>query len=62
MAKTAKAAAGRADKDKKARSADGPIARHKRARFDYHILDTWEAGPVLTGTEVEAIVRAERRS
>jgi SsrA-binding protein len=52
MTKTAKAAAGRADK---ARGADGPIARHKRARFDYHILDTWEAGLVLTGTEVKAL-------
>ncbi len=51
MAKTAKAA-GRADK---ASGADGPIARHKRARFDYHILDTWEAGLVLTGTEVKAL-------
>ncbi len=52
MAKTAKAAAGRADK---ARHADGPIARHKRARFDYHIIETWEAGLVLTGTEVKAL-------
>ena len=51
MAKTAKSAA-RADK---ARGADGPIARHKRARFDYHILDSWEAGLVLTGTEVKAL-------
>ncbi len=51
-AKTAKAGAGRAEK---ARGADGPIARHKRARFDYHILDTWEAGLVLTGTEVKAL-------
>ena len=52
MAKTAKAGAGRAEK---ARGADGPIARHKRARFDYHILDQWEAGVVLTGTEVKAL-------
>ena len=52
MANTAKAAAGRAAK---ARPADGPIARHKRARFDYHILDQWEAGLVLTGTEVKAL-------
>ena len=52
MAKTAKSAADRTDK---ARGADGPIARHKRARFDYHILDTWEAGLVLTGTEVKAL-------
>lgn len=53
MATPAKAAAaGRADR---ARAADGPIARHKRARFDYHILETWEAGLVLTGTEVKAL-------
>ncbi len=51
-AQTAQAGAGRAEK---ARGADGPIARHKRARFDYHILDTWEAGLVLTGTEVKAL-------
>ncbi|WP_353265148.1 SsrA-binding protein SmpB [Gemmatimonas sp.] len=31
------------------------IARNKRARHDYEILDTWEAGMVLTGTEVKAL-------
>lgn len=31
------------------------IARNKRARFDYHILETWEAGVVLTGTEVKSL-------
>ncbi len=31
------------------------IARNKRARHDYEILDTWEAGIVLTGTEVKAL-------
>ena len=31
------------------------IARNKRARHDYHILETWEAGLVLTGTEVKAL-------
>ncbi len=31
------------------------IARNKKARHDYHILDTWEAGMVLTGTEVKAL-------
>jgi len=31
------------------------IARNKRARHDYHILDTFEAGLVLTGTEVKAL-------
>jgi SsrA-binding protein len=31
------------------------VARNRRARHDYHILDTWEAGLVLTGTEVKAL-------
>ena len=31
------------------------IARNKRARHDYEILDTWECGVVLTGTEVKAL-------
>lgn len=38
-----------------ARALDGPIARHKRARLDYHITETWEAGIVLAGTEVKAL-------
>ena len=39
-----------ADKD-----AIEPIARNKRARHDYQILETWEAGLVLTGTEVKSL-------
>ncbi|MBA3645053.1 MAG: SsrA-binding protein SmpB [Gemmatimonadaceae bacterium] len=31
------------------------IARNKRASHDYHILDTWEAGLVLTGSEVKSL-------
>ena len=31
------------------------IARNKRAKFDYHILETWEAGIVLGGTEVKSL-------
>lgn len=31
------------------------IARNKRARHDYHILETWEAGIVLTGPEVKSL-------
>lgn len=31
------------------------IARNKRARFDYQILDTYEAGLVLKGTEVKSL-------
>ena len=32
-----------------------PVARNKRARHDYHIIETWEAGLVLTGTEVKSL-------
>jgi SsrA-binding protein len=31
------------------------IAQHKRARHDYLILDTYECGLVLTGTEVKSL-------
>ena len=31
------------------------IARNKRARFDYHLLETFEAGLVLAGTEVKSL-------
>lgn len=31
------------------------IARNKRARYDYHILETFEAGLVLQGTEVKSL-------
>ena len=31
------------------------IARNKRARHDYHILETFEAGLVLQGTEVKSL-------
>jgi SsrA-binding protein len=31
------------------------IARNKRARFDYHLLETFEAGIVLAGTEVKSL-------
>jgi len=37
------------------------VAQNKKARFDYHISDTWEAGLVLTGTEVKSL-RAGRAS
>lgn len=33
---------------------DKYIARNKKARHDYHILETVEAGIVLTGTEVKS--------
>ena len=31
------------------------VAQNRRARFDYHIEDTVEAGMVLTGTEVKSL-------
>jgi SsrA-binding protein len=37
------------------------VARNRRARFDYHIDETVEAGLVLTGTEVKSL-RAGRAS
>src|SRR5699024_3201479 len=44
---------------KKAAADDGPpkklIASNKRARHDYYIDQTWEAGIVLTGTEVKSL-------
>jgi SsrA-binding protein len=33
----------------------GTVAENRRARFDYEILDTLEAGIVLTGTEVKSL-------
>jgi SsrA-binding protein len=33
----------------------GTVAENRRARFDYEILDTVEAGIVLTGTEVKSL-------
>jgi len=33
----------------------GPIAENRRARYDYDITDTLEAGIVLTGTEVKSL-------
>jgi SsrA-binding protein len=31
------------------------IATNRQARYRYHFLETWEAGLVLTGTEVKAL-------
>ncbi len=31
------------------------LVRNRKALHDYHILDTWEAGLVLLGTEVKAL-------
>jgi SsrA-binding protein len=37
------------------------VAQNKKARHDYHVEDTYEAGLVLTGTEVKSL-RAGRAS
>ncbi len=44
-------------KTKKDKGGDGtkPIASYKRAYRDYEILDTYEAGMVLTGSEVKSL-------
>jgi SsrA-binding protein len=31
------------------------VAKNRKARFDYHVLETFEAGLVLTGTEIKSI-------
>ena len=38
-----------------AKSENISVARNKRARFDYQILETFEAGLVLRGTEVKSL-------
>ena len=40
---------------KKPKVADNTIALNKRARFDYHIDETFEAGLALTGWEVKSL-------
>ena len=44
-------AAPKTDREKAQRT----IAENRKARHDYHILDTWEAGVALLGTEVKSI-------
>jgi len=40
---------------KKPKTSSNTIAQNKKARFDYHIQDTVEAGVVLQGWEVKSI-------
>lgn len=40
---------------KKKKSGDNTIAQNKRARFDYHLLDSFEAGVALSGWEVKSL-------
>lgn len=44
---------------KKTKMKDAPLAQNKKARHDYQILETIEAGLVLTGTEIKSV--RERR-
>jgi len=43
------------DKSKTGLISHGLVAENRRARFDYEITDTLEAGLVLTGTEVKSL-------
>ncbi len=45
----------RAMSKKKPKTADNTIAQNKRARFDFKLLDTFEAGISLAGWEVKAL-------
>lgn len=40
---------------KPARDGSRPVAQNRRARHDYDILDTYEAGIVLVGSEVKSL-------
>lgn len=40
---------------KKAKASDNTIVQNKRARFDYQLLETFEAGVSLAGWEVKAL-------
>jgi SsrA-binding protein len=42
-------------------ASDPVVARNRRAAHDYHLLESWEAGMVLQGSEVKAL-RAGRAS
>lgn len=51
-----KSTAPRPPKKNKSKSADNPtIAVNRKARFEYHIEDTFEAGMVLQGWELKSI-------
>ena len=44
-----------AKEKKKSKPQSNTIARNKRAKFDYHLLDKFEAGIVLEGWEVKSL-------
>jgi SsrA-binding protein len=39
----------------KRKAAPGDIATNRQARFRYHLLETWECGIVLQGSEVKSL-------
>jgi len=39
----------------KRKAAPGDVATNQQARYRYHLLDSWEAGVQLTGTEVKSL-------
>jgi SsrA-binding protein len=39
----------------KRRAAPGDVATNRQARYRYNLLDSWEAGLMLTGTEVKSV-------
>ena len=39
----------------KPRSGDRVAVQNRKARHEYHVLETWEAGIVLQGTEVKSL-------
>ena len=45
----------RAMAKKKSRTPSNVIAQNKRAKFDYHLEETFEAGIVLTGWEIKSL-------
>lgn len=40
---------------KKVSGGEGTVTTNRRARFDYELLETFEAGMVLTGSEVKSL-------
>ena len=55
MTKTARKPDAGSRKSEDKENAIESIAKNRRARFDYEILETWEAGIALTGTEVKSL-------
>jgi SsrA-binding protein len=43
------------DKDKAGQGGDRTVATNRRARHNFEILETWEAGLVLLGSEVKSL-------